>query len=196
MGEHSSKAFTTDKLKKFAVSGAGIGSRDRDKAAMTDDYGRTAAKTSDSSAYAAGGAAKAPSLGRAGRAGGGRVARAEGGKVRDITKVTDGGPWRYGDEPELRAKGGRAKRASGGSTRDDPPVMSSRPSTPEMDKENTWLGDTSDTYFGPKDRDNRARGGRTKGKGKTVVNVIVGGDKGQQTPPAPPPMAATGPVPP
>jgi hypothetical protein len=47
-----------------------------------------------------------------------------------------------------------------------------------------------------KDREGRAHGGRTN-KGKTTVNVIIGGDKGG--PPAPPPMppppmAAPGPV--
>ncbi len=121
MSEHSSKAFTTDKLRKFEVSGAGIGNRDRGKNAMADDYGRTAARSSDSSAFANGGAAKGPSLGRAGRAGGGRVARADGGKtvVRDINQVTSAGPIRMGEEPKIgdredRAKGGRIGRAKGG----------------------------------------------------------------------------------
>jgi hypothetical protein len=115
MGKNSADAFTADKLKKFAVSGAGIGTRDRNSGAMADDYGRKAARSSDSSAFAAGGAAKAPSLGRAGRAVGGRVGRAGGGPIkRNIGEVTDAGPHRYAELPLVRAKGGRAKRADGG----------------------------------------------------------------------------------
>ena len=115
MGSNSVKAFTTDKLRKFAVSGKNGGGSFSDKGAGADDYGRKAAGKSDSSAFADGGAAKAPSMGRAARAGGGRVARAEGGRTRDLTKVTDGGPESYGDRPLVRAKGGKvAARAKGG----------------------------------------------------------------------------------
>jgi hypothetical protein len=219
MGEHSQKSFTADKLKKFAASGAGYGGRrepDRDASAVADDFGRKAARSSDSSAFAEGGAAKAPSLGRAGRAGGGRVNRAEGGKTRDTNKVSDGGPWTYGDRPTVRAKGGRVGRAEGGAT----PSQGYRPL-----RSDTYVEGSKPPYtakgpptnrlpFGTEDsgdsRVDRARGGRTKSsKGKTVVNVIIG-DKGQQSPPQmplpppppprlpppPPPQAATGPVPP
>ena len=291
MGANSAKAFTTDKLKKFAVSGANVGSRDRDKDSMADDYGRKAARTSDSSAFAQGGAAKAPSLGRAGRAGGGRVNRAEGGKIRDINKVSDAGPIRYGDEPVIRAKGGRVGRANGGTT--FPEEYSSRQGPTSEDQKTQgdydrpgemrakggkvtrakggrigrWKGGPSRDMLGQKDalasdnpgygdampgereyynfirddfgrtnvgapsgkggigsdetaeptnqakggRVGRARGGRAKSaKGKTVVNVIVGGKGDQQQPPPPPhpimmpppppppppPQAASGPVPP
>ena len=145
MGEHSAKAFTADKLKKFEVSGRNGGFGD-DKGAGADDYGRKAAKTSDSSAFAAGGAAKAPSLGRAGRAKGGRINRPavasadlqmsktggqypgkipdnEGGKARNLSMLTDGGPRSYGDRPLIighgdqnakRARGGKVSRVKGG----------------------------------------------------------------------------------
>jgi len=165
MGTNSTKAFTTDKLKKLEASGQPSGLRDRDSDSLADDYGRKSAKTSDSSSFAEGGAAKAPPLGRAGRASGGRIARQTGGpiKTRDINKVTDAGPWHYGDSPVIRKTGGRVAKACGG---------------------------------GVEEREDRARGGRTKGKGKTVVNVIVGGHGQQQPPPGPPPMAAAGPIPP
>jgi hypothetical protein len=44
MVANSTKAFTTDKLKKFAASGSANGGlRDRDRRAVADDYGRDAA---------------------------------------------------------------------------------------------------------------------------------------------------------
>jgi hypothetical protein len=229
MGANSVKAFTTDKLAKFKASGeANGGLRDRNESAMADDYGRKAARSSDSSAFATGGAAKAPSLGRAGRASGGRISRAEGGstKTRDINKVTDAGPWRYGDTPLIRKKGGRINRAWGGpgkpdrpeSTEGDPffdPIDEDDP-TPVYNWKGTPLSHAvtkgaqavapgvfgtgkretggPETYRKKGGRVDRARGGRTKGKGKTVVNVIIG-SHGQE-PPTPPPMAATGPTPP
>lgn len=194
MGANSQQAFTTDKLKKFGASGnnGNVGQRDRNKAATSDDFGRAAAKTSDSSAFAQGGAAKSPSLGRAARAGGGRVGFANGGKTRDITKVSDGGPWRYGDTPTIRAKGGRIGKQLGGALANPPtagtppgvlkpPPTGQLPGLPGLGRESGGRVD-------------RARGGRAKGaKGKTVVNIVVGGhdrDQGQ----APPPQAATGPV--
>jgi hypothetical protein len=252
MGEHSAKAFTTDKLKKFEVSGRNGSSGNGDKGASADDYGRKAARTSDSSAFAAGGAAKAPSLGRAGRAGGGRVSRADGGKTRDISKVSDSGPKGYGDRPLLRAKGGRIGRQLGGALPPGgapPPGMLARPPAGQLPglpglgrakggrigratggqatatSEYTQAGRTmtnedasgKDQFTGGNYPPSRARGGRTslarggkaKGKGKTVVNVIVGGHGDQQQPPAmpphpmmppppppPPPQAASGPRPP
>jgi hypothetical protein len=254
MGEHSQKAFTTDKLKKFAVSGNN--GSNGDKAEAADDYGRKAAKSSDSSAFATGGAAKAPSLGRAGRAGGGRVARAEGGRTRDLSKLTDGGPESYGDRPLIRAKGGRIGKQLGGALPQGtppglaaPPPAGQIPGLPGLGRKKggrvgRWKGGPSYDRLGQKDamasdapgygedipggreyydfirgglgtskigaprgqggigsdetaeptdqrrggRVGRAHGGRTKGKGKTVVNVIVGGHGDQQQPPPPPVM--------
>jgi len=257
MGEHSAKAFTTDKLKKFEVSGKNGGSGNGDKAASADDYGRKAARTSDVSAFAFGGGAKAPSLGRAGRAKGGRINRPavasadfpksktggnypgkipdnEGGKARNLSMLTDGGPRSYGDRPliighgdqnALRARGGKVKRARGGRTeisdlRDDkvslakggrigkqlggglggPPPQTTPPGVlaPPPGGQLPGLPGLGRAKGG---RTNLARGGKAKGaKGKTVVNVIVGGDKGQQQPPPPPimphPMVPPPPPPP
>jgi hypothetical protein len=288
MGEHSQKAFTTDKLKKFAVSGNN--GSNGDKAEAADDYGRKAAKSSDSSAFATGGAAKAPSLGRAGRAGGGRIARAEGGRTRDISKLTDGGPESYGDRPLIRAKGGRIGKQLGGALpQGTPPGLAAPPPAGQIpglpglgrkkggrvgranggttfpqeysdrqgpsSQDDKTQGDydrpgdmrakggrigrevggataqqrfTNRTQYQPPGGDElrdythsihgfatddadelgigsdsvkqgmsdrkgggrvgRAHGGRTKGKGKTVVNVIVGGHGDQQQPPPPPVM--------
>jgi len=201
MGEHSSKAFTTSKLGKMEASGAGPRGTFGDKAAHADDYGREAAKTSDSSCFALGGAAKKPSMGRAGRASGGRVARAEGGKVRDITKVTDAGPLSYGDMPFVkddglkrpfkpRASGGRVGRANGGRSE------GARDAEDEA-RVSKMSGADKEAYANEQrgGRISRAKGGRAKGK--TVVNVIVGGrDRDQQqAPQAPPPMPMAPPPP-
>jgi hypothetical protein len=181
MGEHSAKAFTADKLKKFEVSGKNGSSGNGDKGASADDYGRKAARTSDSSAFAAGGAAKAPSLGRAGRANGGRT--------RDISKLSDGGPKTYGDRPLIRAKGGRIGKQLGGALPPGgtpgvgtPPGVLAPPPTGQIPGL-PGLGRAKGGRVG------RAHGGKTKGaKGKTVVNVIVGGKGDQQQPPPPPMM--------
>jgi hypothetical protein len=210
MGEHSAKSFTTDKLRKFEVSGRNGGSGNGDKGASADDFGRKAARTSDSSAFAAGGAAKAPSLGRAGRAKGGRINRPavasadfkpsktggnypgkipdnEGGKARNLSMLTDGGPRSYGDRPliighgdqnAMRARGGKVSRARGGRTE---------------------ISDLRDdkTSLARGGRVGRAHGGKAKGaKGKTVVNVIVGGKGDQQQPPPTPPIMPHPMVPP
>jgi hypothetical protein len=210
MGEHSQKSFTADKLRKFEVSGKNGGSGNGDKGASADDFGRKAARTSDSSAFAAGGAAKAPSLGRAGRAKGGRINRPavasadfkpsktggnypgkipdnEGGKARNLSMLTDGGPRSYGDRPliighgdqnALRARGGKVSRARGGRTE---------------------ISDLRDdkTSLARGGRVGRAHGGKAKGaKGKTVVNVIVGGKGDQQQPPPTPPIMPHPMVPP
>jgi hypothetical protein len=210
MGEHSQKSFTADKLKKFEVSGKNGGSGNGDKGASADDFGRKAARTSDSSAFAAGGAAKAPSLGRAGRAKGGRINRPavasadfkpsktggnypgkipdnEGGKARNLSMLTDGGPRSYGDRPliighgdqnAMRARGGKVSRARGGRTE---------------------ISDLRDdkTSLARGGRVGRAHGGKAKGaKGKTVVNVIVGGKGDQQQPPPTPPIMPHPMVPP
>lgn len=199
MGEYSQKTFTSDKLHKFAASGNGgnAGERDRDRAANSDDFGRAAAKTSDSSAFASGGAAKGPSLGRAGRAGGGRVARALGGQATAKDEYTQAGRtmanedasgkdrFTGGDYPPSRAKGGRVARAEGGKIRDITKVKDG----------GVWRYGEEPLVRQDGGRVDRARGGRAKGKGKTVVNVIVGHGQGQQ-PPAPAPQAAIGPVPP
>jgi hypothetical protein len=266
MGANSQKAFTTDKLQKFAASGKNNGGNG-DKGASADDYGRAAAKTSDCSAFATGGAARAPSLGRAARAAGGRigrslggqatakdeftqagrtmanedasgkdrftgenypptrakggrVARANGGKTRDISKVTDGGPKSYGDRPLIRAKGGRIGRWRGGPERD---VLGQKDVYAEQKPE--WL-DTSipgqHEYYdfitgglggrsvgAPKGQGGigsdeaaepprqaaggrvpRARGGRTKGKGKGKTVVNVIVGHGQGQQPPAPPPMA------
>jgi hypothetical protein len=189
MGEHSAKAFTTDKLKKFEVSGKNGGSGNGDKGASADDYGRKAARTSDSSAFAAGGAAKAPSLGRAGRANGGRT--------RDISKLTDSGPKGYGDRPLIRAKGGRIGKQLGGGL-GGPPPQTTPPGVlaPPPGGQLPGLPGLGRAKGG---RTNLARGGKAKGaKGKTVVNVIVGGKGDQQQPPPmmPHPMMPPPPPPP
>lgn len=205
MGEHSTKAFTSDKLKKFATSGMNGGRRDRDSSALADDYGRAAAKTSDSSAFAEGGAAKAPSLGRAARARGGRIGRQDGGALPDRkyfeqgdtqsatfgSRLPDAGSREaaLGEAKALLDKGyagGRPSRAKGGKVRDITKVSDGGPYR------------YPDEMLVRKEggRVARARGGRTKGKGKTVVNVIVGGrSDDQQRPAPPPPMAAAGPIP-
>ena len=262
--QYSTSAFTTDKLKKFGVSGHKPGDKHGDGG---DDYGKRAAELSDSSSFAVGGAAKAPSLGRAGRAKGGRINRPavasselqfsktggqapgkipdnEGGKARNLSMLTDGGPRSYGDRPLIvgkgdqnanRAKGGKVSRAKGGRI-----GRESGGATAQQRFTNRTQYDTGTNYlhdyvpaihaFAKEDADElgigsdaqgmsdrakggrvgRAHGGKTKSaKGKTVVNVIVGGDKGQDQPPPhpmlppmqpppppPPPQAATGPRPP
>ena len=162
MGKNSNKEFTTSKLQKLESSAAHMPANiDRNDAARADDYGMAATRGSPSDSASFNGDSKKPSLGRPGRAAGGRIARANGGKAdtklktRDINQVGQAGAIRVGELPLVRASGGRT---------------------------------------------NLAKGGRAKGK--TVVNVIVAGDRHQQPPappmpppmPPPPPMAAPGPV--
>ncbi len=96
-----------------------------------------------------------------------------------------------------RAMGGRVGRATGGKTGSD--GVEGKINTQMKDDGGMIAqGDLPETRFGSdgKDREGRARGGRT-GKGKTVVNIVVGaGGKGDQPPPPmAPPMAPPMPPP-
>ena len=97
-----------------------------------------------------------------------------------------------------RAKGGRVGRSTGGSaTAKDEYTQAGRTAgNLDASGKDQWTGGDYAPNHAKGGRVDRARGGRTKGK--TTVNVIIGGDK--QQPPAmpppmpPPPMAAPGPV--
>jgi hypothetical protein len=124
-----------------------------------------------------------------------------------------------------RAKGGRIKRAGGGSLWGDMPSKDYFEKGGEYDLDKSGLElegprSVSSVVPGMSDdinrsvaldrarnllnqgaqhksggRVSRAHGGRT-GKGKTTVNVIIGGDKAGGQPPMPPPMAMPPPRPP
>lgn len=268
----SAKEFTRDKLRKMEASSSSPPNLDRDKDAESDDYGRSAARSSDASSFRTGGAVKGGNLGRPGRRTGGRVGRADGGKAygpqqdpdyREWLGPTGGrggrltpfqkfsvGMWdkssvdprNWGgespdpnepnpqpprDDPE-RARGGRIKRAQGGRlagqnirtqrtvserAQDESPdndglTLADRPAADRAGRKGDGKlrrGDgkvSADVADNP-GRNAFARGGRTKGKGKTVVNVIVGGGRdGQQQgagpmpPMMPPPMPPAAPPPP
>jgi hypothetical protein len=186
MGEYFSSnspaAFTKAKMEKMGHSSA-IGDPAGNKDPTEDDYGKQP-EPSDSSKFKKGGSVhgkgKKAHLGRAGRAMGGRVGRAEGGKVGKInTQMKDDeSPVRMGEFPKYKR---------GGKVHDD--EAEDKTLVDKMVKPSAL-------------RAGRASGGRTKGKGKTVVNVIVGGGKGDQgmAPPAapmvPPPPPAAPPPPP
>jgi hypothetical protein len=147
-------------LKRMQLAQPGPGNIDRNRDSLGDDYGHTAARTSDSSDFALSGAPKLPSLGRPGRRTGGRT------------------PPVAGVEAKMDGSLSRTRRSATETARD-------------IAREERVVSDLS------QDRQDRARGGRTN-KGKTTVNVIIGGDKHQQMPPPPmpmPPPPAAGPPP-
>ena len=93
------------------------------------------------------------------------------------------------------AKGGRVNRATGGSaTATDEYTQAGRTMVNEdASGKDQWSGGRFPPTRASGGRTSFAKGGRTKGK--TTVNVIIGGDKQQAPPPMPPPpMAAPGPV--
>lgn len=177
---NSARDFTRDKLAKMEVSGSAPSNLDRDRDSQGDDYGKTAARSSDSSHFKRGGAVgfgKKPHMGRPGRVNGGSVSgnliktlrtqeQTEADNERDVP------PGRYEADLQDARRGSAKKRPSDG-----------RISEGELTRSTV--------------REGRARGGRT-GKGKTVVNVVIAGDKGQQQPqaipvPHPVPVPAGGP---
>lgn len=112
-----------------------------------------------------------------------------------------GGVHAKGKRPHMgragRATGGRVGRATGGKTGSD--GVEGKINTQMKDDGGMIAqGDLPETHFGSdgKDRQQRARGGKTK-SGKTVVNIVVGaGGKDQQPPPQmAPPMAPPMPPP-
>jgi hypothetical protein len=215
MGEyyesHSPKAFTSAKLKQMGHSsgiGDPAGTGDRDQTSQSDDYGKPP-EISDSSKFKkggkVGGKGKKMHLGRAGRSTGGRVGRASGGPVFDENETdndgkkvksgvqgnvntqmkSDVGPIRQGEYPKYQRDKRpkemtieRSGRARGGRTHPD--EAEDKALIDKMVKKDARTG--------------RARGGRAKGK--TVVNVIVGGKGDQDKPQGGPPMAPMVPPPP
>ena len=196
---HSVKDFTRHKLEHMKASGSPPANLDRDSEAAGDDYGQTAARTSSSAQFKHGGHAehgKKPHMGRAHRAHGGGIL----GRKHDITKPT-AEPIRQGDSVKL-AKGGRAHHEAGGGVRGE----GARDAENDAKTRKMNVAE-KDQYANEKrgGRIHRASGGRAKGK--TVVNVIIAGGKGQQSPPPgpmptgaipppPPPMAGPPPAPP
>ena len=185
---HSVKDFTRHKLEHMKASGSPPANRDRDDAAEGDDYGMAAARGSSSAQFKAGGHVehgKKPHMGRAHRARGGGIL----GNKHDVTKPT-AEPIRQGNYVKL-ASGGAAR---GEGARD----AEGEEQTARMNKAE------KEQYANEKrgGRIHRASGGRAKGK--TVVNVIIAGNRGQPqgapppmaAPPPPPPMAAPPPPPP
>ncbi len=164
-------AFTKDKLKKMEASGRVPVNLDRDQDATEDNYGFTAARGSNSAQLKRGGAAK-PHMGRPGRASGGKVVH-----DRDMNKASTE-VTHLPDLPKLRARGGRAEHSDEAEDR----ALVKKMVKPEarMDRGGRTHNDEH--------RHHRARGGRA-GRGKTVVNVIVGrGGQPQGAAPMPPPM--------
>lgn len=178
----SAKDFTKDKLAKMETS-AGSHNLDRDNDAVADDYGRAAAKGSDSSHFRAGGAVKRPHMGRPGRANGGRAF--SGSLIKTIRSEKQA----QQDQDADVTPGREAANAYDA----EKPKTKLRPADGRISESEL----TRST-----ERESRARGGRT-GKSKTVVNIVVGGDRGQQQQqpqaipvphpvpvPSPPPMGA------
>ncbi len=183
-------AFTKDKLKKMEASGRVPVNLDRDQDATEDNYGFTAARGSNSAQLKRGGAAK-PHMGRPGRASGGKVVH-----DRDMNKASTD-VTHLPDLPKLRARGGRTHnaehrhhRAEGGET---PNSFPRNTATPRIQPDDDHLEPSitaPNRYSRGELRKDFARGGRA-GRGKTVVNVIVGrGGPPQGAAPMPPPMAA------
>lgn len=248
-------------LKRMNLAGSVPGNLDRNKDAEGDNYGLTAARSSDASSFKMSGAPKAPHMGRPGRASGGRLSGSlqrtrrtpaeteadiasedkvanELGRDRATGGRIDRAYGGHADEREdralvgkmvkpsaMRATGGRIGRDAGGPVErtwgyappgddyrqplhqafaDDDARQADFESGMRMEDRsvdrligsNTGRPDTDrDRYLSHAEggRVNRARGGRTA-KGKTTVNVIIGGDKQPPPPMPPPPMAAAGPV--
>jgi hypothetical protein len=176
--------FTKDKLKKMGKSGAPgepPGSEAASKDSAEDYFGMKSAKGSNSARFARGGSVKKPHLGRMGRASGGKV------------------PLMADNETETKGKktlSGVVGPIQGHMRTDAGPIRQGEYPKFQRDKRiEATAGE----------RAARARGGKT-GKGKTVVNVIVGRGSGGQgaAPPAPlltppqmpPPPPARPPMPP
>ena len=143
------------------------------------------------------------------RATGGRIDRAYGGHADEREDRALVG--KMVKPSAMRAKGGRIGRDMGGSTPDqrfvnrrhyDPPMRGG--DNPDYIPAIQGLGGDfrrneegvpgfTDNPRATGGRVGRAHGGRTA-KGKTTVNVIIGGDKQPPAPMPPPPMAAPGPV--
>lgn len=188
--------YTRSKLRDMEASRASPPNLDRDLDAETDRYGRKAARSSDSSAcYRQGGAVRKMNAGRVGRANGGSIAgqlirtqKTPREKIDDDRK--DWFP--LADRPlaDIQdAKGqARLRRSDGRVT----PAVADEPARNAFGR-----GKASDNPLPGSGRSAFARGGRTKGK--TVVNVVIAGDRGQQQPqqaappPMPPPMPVTPP---
>ena len=165
--ENSVRQFTKDKLKKMGSSsapGEPPGSVAASKSSNEDYFGMKAAQTSNKARFRFGGDVKKPHLGRPGRASGGRTPLMTSNETETQGRKTPSGV--LGDiQGHMRTDAG--------------PIRQGEYPKIQRDKRiEATIGE----------RAARARGGRT-GKGKTVVNVVVGGDKGQQQPPVtPPPM--------
>lgn len=180
--DHSPAAFTKGKLKSMGTHvdiGDPAGTGDRSKTEQGDDYGKPPAP-SDIAQFKKGGRVQGSSkkfhLGRAGRSTGGRVGRATGGPVFDENETDNGGK---------KVKSGVEGKVNTNMKTDVGPIRLGDLPKFQRDKRPKEMAI---------ERTGRARGGKT-GKGKTVVNVIVGGKGDQQQPPpmaaapmAPPPM--------
>jgi hypothetical protein len=163
----SVRQFTKDKLKKMGKSGAPgepPGSEAATKDSAEDYFGVKSARTSNVARFRFGGGVKKPHLGRMGRASGGKIPLMVNNETETHGKKTPSGV--LGNiQGHMRTDAGPIRQA-------DYPKF-------QRDKRvEATVGE----------RAARARGGKT-GKGKTVVNVIVGkGNGGQPAAPPPPPM--------
>ena len=234
------KAHTAAVLKRMQLSGSVPSNLNRNNDTGGDNFGLTAARSSDASSFGTDGAPKSPHMGRPGRQSGGRITgqlirtrRTPEETARDIAeedKVANA----LAKDREGRKKGGRIGRWQGGPNRDvvgqkdlydtlppeerpqgfsvggvrDPLVkpyynfvgggLGHRSVGALYDQGGIGSDETATPPRAKGGRVDRARGGRTKGK--TTVNVIIGGQKPAQPPapamppPPPPPMAAPGPV--
>jgi hypothetical protein len=194
------KDHTSAVLKRMNLAGSIPGNLDRNNDAQADNYGLASARSSDASSFKLTGAPKSPHMGRPGRQAGGRIS---GDLVRTRRTPRETAADIADEERTVqalakdRATGGRIGRSLGGSaTAKDEYTQAGRTMTNEdaSGKDRFTGGDFPPSHASG-GRVGRAHGGRTA-KGKTTVNVIIGGQKANApTPPMPPPpMAAPGPV--
>jgi hypothetical protein len=163
------------------LAGSVPGNLNRDNDASGDNYGLASARSSDSSSFQMDGAPKSPHMGRPGRQSGGRIS----GDLVRTRRTPEETASDIANEDKVVNALAKDRRSEGAREAvNGAKILRMSPSQ-------------RDAYANEKDggRIGRARGGRTKGK--TTVNVIIGGQKTMPPPPPmmpPPPMAASGPV--
>jgi hypothetical protein len=144
-------------LKRMNLAGSVPGNLDRNNDAQGDNYGLTAARSSDASSFKMTGAPKSPHLGRPGRQTGGRIAgdlvrtrRTQQETARDISSED-----RLADElGKDRATGGRIDRAYGGHAdeREDRALVGKMVKSSAMRASGGRIG-RANGGFGPDSRD-------------------------------------------
>jgi hypothetical protein len=212
---NSVKDFTASKLEKMKDSGNHFSSKSIDDTnARADDFGMTAAGASNSSIKfkrggAVHGAAMKPRMDRAVRKAGGKVKkRADGGDVDPFDQdmhVISKEPSNGWGEPGRGRGTNMAMPAIDRLFKGDPQPGHSDSDYPVPSQENYPArggegGNNKSNLAGHRrggGRVERAKGGRV-GKGKTQINIIVGGGKpqGAQPMPVPVPVPAGGGAPP